>query len=118
MERISRRLNGMVRAGNGTLTMAELDEALFSVDGVLEFLAVLTREGTHDVLDLRVEAAGTARAGLSAAIRAALRQIPACRPDQLQVRLAVEMNGLSPTAAKRTIIDNRPPESTPSLAAD
>jgi hypothetical protein len=39
LERITQRLSGLIPIGTRYLTMADLDEALFAIDGVLNFTA-------------------------------------------------------------------------------
>lgn len=109
LERITHRLNGLIQVDGHTLTMADLDEALFSVDGVLDFSAKLARDGENDVLELAVEAQSAAADTLSEAIRARLTTIPACQPDRLQINVLVltgETSALR-TMGKRAIVDER-----------
>ncbi|NPV92490.1 MAG: phenylacetate--CoA ligase family protein [Firmicutes bacterium] len=48
MKRVRRRLEGLIELpGRGRLTLAELDEALFPIRGVLDFTASLTGDALH-----------------------------------------------------------------------
>ena len=48
LERITHRLDGRLSVGPGYLTMADLDEAIFAIDGVLNFTATLSNNDGHD----------------------------------------------------------------------
>jgi phenylacetate-CoA ligase len=76
LERVRVRASGYVAVG-GYVCMADLDEALFPLEGVLDFAAAITRRGGKDSLRLEVETAGSASAGMVAAINRALDSIPA-----------------------------------------
>jgi phenylacetate-CoA ligase len=113
LEKVRRRISDMVPLGNDHfLTMADLDEAVFSVEGVWNFTATLSREGEMD--HLRVEIHGKAETTVPA-VQLALGAIPAVRAardaGRLEVVSMVRKEGpfdlLGPT--KRMIVDRRPP---------
>jgi phenylacetate-CoA ligase len=113
LERIRRRASGQVVLGGlGRLTMADLDEALFSVGSVLDFTATISRQATQDCLRLEVrvtEGTGDTSAG---AIEAALEAIPVIRlaraSRQLDIIFSVERTrAVAARPIKRTIKDVR-----------
>lgn len=110
LERITHRLNGLIPVAEGILTMADLDEAVFSVDGVLDFSAKLAHDGEQDILTLSVEAPAADVDLISRTVRASLAQIPVCRSDSLRIDVLV-LSGSTPplrTLGKRAIVDDRP----------
>jgi len=110
MERLTYRLSGRIPAGDGFLTMADLDEALFSVEGVLDFSAALAHEDGGDVLRISVETAAAGADALSAALREALTKIPTCQSDKLSIDMQVRTGNQSTVRnmGKRAIVDERP----------
>jgi phenylacetate-coenzyme A ligase PaaK-like adenylate-forming protein len=83
LERITGRAAGVVRTATGAgLSLAELDEVLFGLPGVLDFDATLLRGATGDtlVLDLRVAAGPGAPGPDPDTVAAALNVIPALVP--------------------------------------
>ena len=92
--------------------MADLDEALFSIAGVLDFTAAISREGTQNRLRLEVRVVERANDNIAGAIDAALESIPAVKfartSHQLDV-VVVMQNTRSVVARpiKRTIMDRR-----------
>lgn len=83
LERVRNRLSGIIHLGDGlTLTMSDLDEALFSVSGVSNFAAALT--GRH--LQVQVE---LAEAVPLPALREALYTIPAIRLASNRLTISV-----------------------------
>lgn len=109
LERLTHRLSGRAAIGNGVLTMADLDEALFSVEEVLDYSAVLVREKRHDVLRLNVSVTALTADGVSAVLREALKAVPACQASDLHVDLHVETGKTTCLLApgKRVIVDER-----------
>jgi phenylacetate-coenzyme A ligase PaaK-like adenylate-forming protein len=127
MARVRRRLAGDVVLAEGIrLNMAELDEALFRVNGLLDFNAEVTWEGSASCLQVRVtaaiEAAGSDEAGGTAAIseppRArieteillALDTVAAVQSAKSLgiLDVAVRMGGPEcPGPRKRTLVDKR-----------
>ena len=113
LERVKSRVSGCVAVGDQWhLTMADLDEALFSIAGVLDFTAAISREGTQNRLRLEVRVVERANDNIAGAIDAALESIPAVKfartSHQLEVVVAMQ-NTRSVVARpiKRTIMDRR-----------
>jgi phenylacetate-coenzyme A ligase PaaK-like adenylate-forming protein len=113
LEKVRSRISDRVALGNDHfLTMADLDDAVFSVDGVWNFTASVSREGKTD--RLQVEIYGTAETKVSA-VQEALEAIPALRAARDAGHLDVvsmvrkeclfELSG----QAKRGIVDRRIP---------
>lgn len=81
MEPIRDRITGRVTLGETLcITMADLDDQIFPLEGVLDFSAAVTREGGRDCLNLVVQVAPGAREMVSAALGQALDCWPALRP--------------------------------------
>jgi phenylacetate-coenzyme A ligase PaaK-like adenylate-forming protein len=110
LECLTYRLNGRIPVGEDVLTMADLDEALFSVESVLDFSAALAREDGVDFLRISVDATPAAAGELLPALREALDRLPACRSKGLQIALAVRGSAAPDlqNPAKRMIMDDRP----------
>lgn len=120
LERVKQRASGFVNlGGDAVLTLADLDEALFALPGVLNFAATMTQESGQHRLHLDIfPAAGQRQVeresdDLAAAVHGALATIPTLVTAQvsgeLAVRLQIEPAG-SPGAVslgKRTINDRR-----------
>jgi phenylacetate-CoA ligase len=107
LERIRLRSGGQVSIGcEGCLSIADLDEALFSVQGVCDFDAYLAHGAGQDTLRLMVRSvAGGEHAG---ALEAALEKIPAVRlaraAQRLEIRIETGENRPLPNrAGKRAI---------------
>ena len=98
LEQITYRLDGRVTLGDDRLTMADLDEAVFAVDGVLNFAAEVSREGGRDMLTLRVKMVPDHDVG---AVTMALSSVAPCA-----VRV-IAVDTLPATMAKRAIVDKR-----------
>jgi phenylacetate-coenzyme A ligase PaaK-like adenylate-forming protein len=113
LEWIRRRLDGLLAVGSGgSLAMADLDEALFALDGVLDFSASMAQSGSKDSLNLTVTALEGTGAFLGPAIEAALEAIPSVRAaraaGQLEVVVTVQSGGgLAARPFKRQIVDQR-----------
>ena len=113
LERVKNRASGFLNlGGDAFLTLAELDEALFALPGVLNFTATVTQENGQNRLHLAIFPAA-ASGDLTAAVHGALATIPALAAAQLcgalAVRLQIQPVG-SPGAVslgKRTIHDQR-----------
>ncbi|MBI5565536.1 MAG: phenylacetate--CoA ligase family protein [Chloroflexi bacterium] len=102
MERITHRLDGRCPVGDSYLTMADLDEAIFPIAGVLNFAATLLRDNGRDSLHLDVRVADDAP--VASIIQAIPRAIPF--RQYLDVRVSI-VNSLRAGTAKRSIIDWR-----------
>lgn len=97
LEKVTHRLNGQVMIGGKTITMADLDEALFPLDGVLNFRATVRRENGLDTLQLEVKLTGELEPA---------RVVQAAQT--LTSRVTVQLVSDLPTGmAKRAIVDTR-----------
>jgi phenylacetate-coenzyme A ligase PaaK-like adenylate-forming protein len=97
LERVRYRVSGIVRVKRDSyLTIAHLDEALFSIEGVLDFDA--SWDGT--VLSLRVQVIEDT--GTLPALRSALNTIPALRDQAIDIQVQAQTHH-PPAPAKRTI---------------
>ncbi len=106
LARVKERASGYVSLDDGyTLTIADLDEALFPLPAVLNFSAAVSRESGQPCLHLEIFPAAEPSSDLNVAIQQALRTIPAMQAGKLTValRIALPGNGPAPTLAKRTI---------------
>jgi phenylacetate-coenzyme A ligase PaaK-like adenylate-forming protein len=110
LERVRRRRDGNVSLGAGqSLTMAELDEVLFPIEGLLNFSAWLNRENDHRRLEIRARVVEGYQAAVITALRPALESIPAIglaqRAGALYLTVAVPVETESPQnpSAKRMI---------------
>jgi phenylacetate-CoA ligase len=80
LEHITTRLAGQVGLGAGNVvTMADLDEALFPLDGVLNFAAALDGQATPRRLTVVVQACESGARQMMAAVEQALWSIEAVR---------------------------------------
>ena len=102
LERITQRLSGRIPVGTRYMTMADLDEALFAIDGVLNFTAAMTHENGHDCLHLEVKIAEDRR--VMPTIQAITAAVPYAQHFNLR---ASTVDVIPPSMAKRTIIDRR-----------
>jgi phenylacetate-CoA ligase len=102
LERITQRWSTRVPVGTGYLTMADLDEALFAVDGVLNFTAVLMHENNHDCLQINVKITDGGK--LLPVVQAIAKAVPQSRYFDVRVSSVAD---IPPGMMKRTIIDRR-----------
>lgn len=118
---ITTRVSGLVSLGGGeTISQADLDEAVFAVSGVVDFVAALSRGGSGATLSIRVRVApdvapDDARDAVSGAV-AALPAIAraASRGRLATIDVAATTEPVSgPALAKRSIsIEQRVPQWT------
>ena len=102
LERITHRWAGRVPIGARYLTMADLDEALFAIDGVLNFTATVLNDAGRDGLHLEVKIAEDRRT------MPVIQAITMAVPDAQHFNLRVStVDAIPPSMAKRTIIDRR-----------
>ena len=101
-ERITQRLSGRIAVGTHFMSMADLDEALFAVDGVLNFTATVLNDTGRDCLHLEVKIAEDRRA--LSVVRAITAAVPYAQHFDLSVSTVA---AIPPSMAKRTIIDRR-----------
>jgi phenylacetate-coenzyme A ligase PaaK-like adenylate-forming protein len=110
LERITHRIGGRISLGTDHLTIADLDEAIFSIEDVLNFTAWIVDGETRDRLE--VQGKMTTRAGEAsiAAIRSAIEAIPVVRralnAGVLEVAV-VPTDVIAPSLAKRSLRDER-----------
>jgi phenylacetate-CoA ligase len=108
------RLAGHVRLGDvHPVSMADLDEALFSLPGILNFQATVTSEAGRDCLQVNLFTQGGPAERLFRSTRQALEDIPALRMAMSDGCLKIgplgiaDSNWLSNGSIKRTLHDNR-----------
>lgn len=113
LERVTRRAAGVIRlTGGGSLTLADLDEALFRLSPVRDFTAELSETPDSSArLRLALRASGPPGA-VQAAAQAAVRRIPAIGPALRSGALTLAVEVLPPPdqlppPAKRRICDRR-----------
>jgi phenylacetate-coenzyme A ligase PaaK-like adenylate-forming protein len=100
-------------AHGGSLSMADLDEAVFAVERVLDFSASLTREQGLDRLRIEAQVMGAGNRQAVAAIEEALSAVPVIRSElrggalALDVSLPPEGRAAAGGAAKRVLVDLR-----------
>jgi hypothetical protein len=82
--------------------MADLDEAVFAIDGVLNFTATMTNDHGHACLNLAVKVADDRR--VMRVIQAITAAVPYASYFDLRVS---SIDSIPPSMAKRTIIDRR-----------
>ena len=93
----------------GSLGMADLDEAIFPVDGVVDFSASLTRERGQDRLLIKAQVTGLDNRRALAAIEEALKTVPVIRSAlrggslSLEVSVLPEGHVLTRDTAKRVL---------------
>lgn len=92
MERIRARRAGRVSLGAGEeLTIADLDEALFSLDGVYDYDAGVLHSPERETLHLTVYVLRADEPELTARIAAALDTIPAIQTARTRQRLSTQI---------------------------
>ncbi len=113
LEKVRGRIGNRVDLGNGhCLTMTDLDEAVFPVDGVCNFTASLGREGTTDYLYVEIWGTGETKVHIMQRAVEAIPEVHAAR-DSGRLEVVVMMRkedtcGFS-GQAKRMIVDRRLP---------
>jgi phenylacetate-coenzyme A ligase PaaK-like adenylate-forming protein len=113
LEKVRGRISNRVDLGDGHyLTMADLDDALFPIDGVCNFTALLSSEGGINHLCVEVWGTGETRVH---AVQQAVEAIPEVRAARESGRLEVvsKMRKEEPFGfsgqAKRMLMDRRLP---------
>ncbi|MCL5290185.1 MAG: DVU_1553 family AMP-dependent CoA ligase [Bacillota bacterium] len=118
MDRVKSRVTGSIQVAGGVLTLAELDEALFPLDSLLNFSASITCENGIDVLHINARPAQGAGRVTTEMILTALETIPLLKSAQMQGKMKVapliqvQDDNSRVNAAKRVLIDLRKPEGT------
>lgn len=102
LERVRYRLSGRVALGDGYLTMADLDEALFGIEAIRDFRAAVEREQGRDCLVLDV--AWNAQEDLTTTLDALLSAVPILQGVGVRVQSA---GTLAASMAKRVIMDRK-----------
>ncbi len=112
LDLVRNRLSGYVRLGkSATLTMAELDEALFAIAEVTDFSATVTRGENRSRLQIEVQLIPGFADNAAALVHAALDAIPAIHAARVSGELVVEVTTRPCTATsphklgKRKIIE-------------
>ncbi len=114
MERVRGRLNGKVRLAEDTfITISDLDEAIFPLDGVLNFTAAVARENETDCLRMEIKATDWAGPDIAGRVRSAVESLPAVKEvvskGALKVAVSLQQGSerVNTGTAKRTIKDLR-----------
>ncbi len=114
MERVKQRIDGSVRLGKkGSLGMADLDEPLFGLPGLLDFTARLTHEAGIDRFHIEILAMDERSGQLAQSAREAVNALPAVRAAVGEGALRVWVDICSGGqfepggAGKRRIVDKR-----------
>lgn len=109
LERVRTRITGMVpMIDGGQLSIADLDEALFSIEGVYDYQATVSHPAERDTLQLNVFAIEDDQTDLQAAIENALDTIPAIHTARANHQLSMQVKiqndrSIPPLPAKRII---------------
>ena len=113
LEKVRGRISNRVDLGNGhCLTMADLDEALFPIDGVWNFTASLSREGKMDHLHVEVWGTGETKVHVVQRAAEAIPEVRAAREaGRLEVVSMMQKEGPFRFSgqAKRMLVDRRLP---------
>lgn len=112
MARVTGRINGALEVAGGVLTMRDLDEALFPIEGLLNFEASLSCRNDLDRLNVGVWMNQEGGEQGIAIIHKALESIPLVTSARKQGKLEVQVDFLGEGnpgrgPVKRTIIDLR-----------
>jgi phenylacetate-coenzyme A ligase PaaK-like adenylate-forming protein len=116
MEVVRGRVAGRKRLAGEFLSIAELDEAIFQIDGVLNYRCELSEAEGKEILTVGVITAQedpTEREGLRQKVQGVLHRVPAVAKglSRGQAKVAVNMVDtqlpVSKGTAKRTIVDRR-----------
>jgi phenylacetate-CoA ligase len=114
MDHVSGRItNGVRLKNNAEMPLSLLDEAVFSVSGVLNYHAEIYGTETRDLLQISVYTGGQNGSDIPDRVRQAVAAIPrledACRQGILAISniLLAQDNWFTSGTAKRRIMDNR-----------
>jgi len=113
LERVKGRVGGQIRLATGQeLCMADLDEALFPVEKLLDFSAVFSRTGKVDHLHVEVYVKDDHGEQTGRAVRCVLQTVPAIRTARKEEKLNLTFDiraGTAPSrgTAKRTIVERQ-----------
>ncbi|MBS4026644.1 MAG: phenylacetate--CoA ligase family protein [Clostridia bacterium] len=114
MDRVKSRLSGKIELAAGKfLTMADLDEALFALDGLVDFQVALIRKGSKDQLEIGIRSATEDGEELLREVRLAVAAVPVIKSAVAAGELTIIPVVAGPYecftngTAKRTICDLR-----------
>jgi phenylacetate-coenzyme A ligase PaaK-like adenylate-forming protein len=114
MRPVQRRIDSGIALGDlAVLHLPDLDEAIFSVDGVMDYQAKVISDGRGARLKLRVVTDAPREADIAATVRAAALSVPSIAKAATAKALQLEKIALGPlitadnSAIKRRIIDGR-----------
>lgn len=114
MAPVKYRISGKIELLHGAwISLADLDEALFGVDRVLDFQARLTSQENRDCLEIEAVLTDEEGTGTVAAMHRRLLSNPSIRQALQRQRLTVSIKTgvgsghLQPAAGKRKLIDER-----------
>lgn len=119
MDWVKNRLTGRIELSGGRfLTMADLDEALFVLDGLMDFQVTLTRNDSKDQLEIGIMAAAREEEGLLHKVRRAAAGAPVIKSAVAAGELTIAVIRAGPYkcftngTAKRSIRDLRDRDGT------
>lgn len=109
---VKERVEGLIALVPGmTLGLADLDEALFGIDGIIDFDAVISHGSRNDCLTIKAGVVRIEEEGVRHAIRQALESLDVIRRLTGERRLAVSVEVVACDGPlgnrKRTIVDKR-----------
>jgi phenylacetate-coenzyme A ligase PaaK-like adenylate-forming protein len=114
MRPVQRRIDSGIALGDlAVLHLPDLDEAIFSVDGVMAYQAKVISDGRGTRLKLRVVTDAPREGDIAATVRAAALSVPSIAKAATAKALQLEKIALGPlitadnSAIKRRIIDGR-----------
>jgi len=114
LARVKNRLQSIRPPARGiALRMADLDEAIFAIEGVLDFSASLSREQGPDRLRIEAEVMGSDSRKTLSAIEKALKAVTVIRSALREGALVLDVSLLpggqaaAKDAAKRVLLDSR-----------
>lgn len=112
MALVTGRVDGKIEIANSSyITMGQLDEALFPIDGLLDYTATLTSEKGVDCLKVQVKTISLDGAGTLQAVARSIENIPAVagarKEGRLQLLPVIADRDNELTVGKRKIIDLR-----------
>ncbi|MDT3700626.1 MAG: AMP-binding protein [Thermincola sp.] len=119
MDGVKNRMTGRIELSAGRfLTMADLDEALFVLDGLMDFQVNLTRDDNKDQLEIGIMAAAREEEVLLHKVRQAAAEVPVIKSAVAAGALTIAAIGAGPYkcftngTAKRSIRDLRDRDGT------
>jgi phenylacetate-coenzyme A ligase PaaK-like adenylate-forming protein len=108
LARIATRVDGFVPVGEaGELTMAELDEAIFPIEGVLDFVATLMRGAPVDQLKIEARVLPVVEEHAKRSIQDAVGRVSVIARAYLAVDVEAHVSVAGRRPGKRMIVDRR-----------